>query len=175
MSDHPEWATALSAGNSAHRRRALIAGSRRLPRGHAARLLIRFLADLPDDAVVLVRGRAAGGMGPFEREVVTLCRAIHIAYQVCAPWPISDDDPYIGREGVLQRDRTMVELADVVLAFVTADDMESKDFSGTRHLVETALNKDKSAFLYSISREGAVSQVGQNDPTSAWSEKVPQA
>lgn len=110
-------------------------------------------------------------MGPFEYEVVKLCQAIRIAYQVCAPWPISDDDPYIGREGVLQRDRTMVELADVVLAFVTADDMESKDFSGTRHLVETALSKDKSVFMYELTKDG-VRQVGANDP-NGWSERVP--
>ena len=179
----PEWVKAIRPANTADRRlRVLLAGSRSLPRGTAIRLLIRFVASLPDDAIILVRDRVGGAMGWFEREVVDLCKIARLAYQPCVAWPIvprediPDPDPeevYIGREGVLLRDRTMVDLADLVLAFVTEREMASAEHSGTRHIVEAAFARDKPVFLYEVDSHGNAEQVGANDPDNAWSAKVP--
>lgn len=143
----------------------MIAGSRRLPKGSAHRLLLGFVSALPPDAIVLIRGRASGQLGGFEYDLERLCRSAQLDWQVCTPWPIqsADDLPgqgeRIGREGVLHRDRAMVELADVVLCFMAEDEVESDAFSGTRHLVESALSLEVPAFLYAVSDAG-VRQVG---------------
>lgn len=169
----------LRARNEADRRlRVVIAGSRSLPAGTAVRLLIRFVAALPKDSIILVRSRAAGSMGEFESDVVGLAKLARLPYQPCAPWPVVPEwdehgDSYIGREGVLLRDRTMVDVADVVLAFVTARELESEDHSGTRHLVEAAFARDKPVFLYEVDDEGNATQVGSNDPDNSWTARVP--
>jgi len=180
----PEWVAALRSPTD-HPLRVLIAGSRALPRQSAPRLLLNFVASLPDDALVLVRGRANGKQGDFERDVRALCRIAGLNVQVCAPWPTQKPSGYlevndeewwsvIGREGVLLRDRTMVDLADVVLAFIEDWQLERPEFSGTRHIVETAFARDKATFLYALNPEGKVRQIGNHDPLNAWSEKVPQ-
>jgi nucleoside 2-deoxyribosyltransferase len=116
-------------------------------------------------------------IGPFEQEVLSVCRVARITTQLCTPWAIegnAEDRPtYIGREGVLHRDNTMVSLADLVLAFVTPDEIPSEMFSGTRHVVDAALAKDIPVFLYSVAKDGTVERVGEHDPDNQWTGRVP--
>lgn len=156
---------------------AVVAGSRRLPAKIAPRLLVRFLADLPEEATVCLRQPAYSEPEAFESDVEALCRILHIPVRWYAPQPylLPDGSTRIGREGVLFRDNLMVEDADVVLTFVTDEEAASEVFSGTKHLAEQALNQERVVYLYRVHPDGHVERAGEHDPKSLWAERVPSA
>lgn len=151
-----------------------IGGSRKLPHGQAARLLLRFLLSLEEPAILL-RGPAlpSSTPGPFEVEVARLCDALEITYDIIVAAP--DEYGRIGREGVFARDVEMVAKADLCLAYVSIDDMEHLETSGTLHLVEKAQDQDKPVFLYMLNdiEPFSAKMIGSHDPQHAWSDKVP--
>lgn len=153
--------------------KVVIAGSRRLPRGQAPRLLIRFLAALPADALILLRHPANPefGPGPFERDVAALCEVLRMIYQWCQPEPTEETR---GRASVFFRDIDMVAKADLVLLFFTPEEA-SDGYSGTAHLMEKALEQDRPVYAYSVDADGTVARVGEYDPDHLYAELAPAA
>ncbi len=157
--------------------RVAIAGSRRLPKGQAPRLLIRFLAALPDDAVILMRrpkgdGSLAGSLpGPFEMDAQNLCGILHLAAEWFQPEPT---DHHPGRASVYLRDIEMIEKADLVILFVHPDEVDT-GYSGTMHLLDKALDAARPCYAYSVSPDGKVARVGEYDPDHLYAEIAPSA
>jgi hypothetical protein len=148
-----------------------IAGSRRLPAGQAPRLLVRFLAALPDDAVILLRKGAYTEPGRFERDVENLCSILRMYWEWCVPAPTEDT---VGRAAVFYRDIEMVERADLVLLFF--DPVEAHDgYSGTAHLMDKALDAARPVYAYAVAANGEVSRVGEYDPDHLYADIVPSA
>jgi hypothetical protein len=151
--------------------RVAIAGSRRFPAGQAPRLLIRFLAALPADAVILLRKGAYSEPGRFERDVENLCSILRMDWEWCVPAPT---DTTIGRAAVFYRDIEMVERADLVLLFF--DPGEAHDgYSGTAHLMDKALDADRPVYAYTVAADGKVSRVGEYDPQHLFADIAPSA
>jgi len=146
-----------------------IAGSRRLPAGQAPRLLIRFLADLPDDACILLRKGAYTEPGRFERDVETLCSILRLDWEWVIPKPT---DTTVGRASVYFRDIEMVERSDLVLLFFVPEEA-TDGYSGTAHLMEKALAADRPVYAYSVDENGKVERVGEYDPDNLFIERVP--
>ena len=144
-----------------------MAGSRRLPEGQAPRLLIKFFAALPDDAVILLRRGLYTEPNRFESDVENLCHLVRLVVEWCVPDP-SDETP--GRAATYVRDYSMVESADLVLLFLMSDDDGS---SGTAHLQDAALQADRPCYVYGI-QDVTVTRVGEYDPDHLYSELVPQ-
>jgi hypothetical protein len=157
--------------------KVIIAGSRRLPRGQAPRLLIRFLAALPDDAVILMRrprgdGSIAGSMpGPFEMDALNLCGILHLEVEWFSPEPT---DKHPGRASVFLRDIDMMEKADLAILFVHEDEVET-GYSGTMHLMDKALDAGRPCYAYAVSKTGKVSRVGEYDPQNLYLDIAPSA
>ena len=143
----------------------VVAGSRALPQGHAARVLIRFLAALEPDTLVLMRRGLNTQPGHFEAQAEHVIDLVGLRLEWCQPQPG-------GRREVFDRDMAMVERADLVIAFVTEDQLENED-SGTFSLAEKARASDKPSYLYTINEDGDVEAVGSWDPEEKWSELVP--
>ena len=148
-----------------------IAGSRRLPAGQAPRLLVRFLAALPDDAVILLRKGLYSEPGRFESDVESLCSILRLGWEWCVPAP-TDTTP--GRSSVYFRDIEMVDRSDLVLLFLTPEDAE-EGHSGTSHVFEKALDADRPVYAYSVGEDGKVERVGEYDPDHLFHELVPSA
>ena len=148
--------------------KVVIAGSRRLPGGQAPRLLIRFLAALPDEAVIMLRKALYSGPNRFELDVSSLCQMVRLTVDWRVPNP-TDETP--GRAATFVRDYAMVESADLVVLFVTVEDI---GVSGTSHLQDAALQADRPVYVYLVSEEGAVALVGDYDPEHQYAELVPQ-
>ena len=155
----------------------VIAGSRRLPKGHAPRLLIRFFAALPGDAIILMRrprgdGSLAGAMpGAFELDVLNLCGILHLDVEWFQPEP---GDKFRGRASVFIRDIEMVRKADLVILFVTPEEVEGS-YAGTMHLLDKAMDEDRPVYAYSVGQEGAVKRIGEYDPNHWFSDIAPSA
>lgn len=148
-----------------------IAGSRRLPAGQAPRLLIRFLAALPDDALILLRKGAFTEPGRFESDVENLCSFLRIDWEWCVPAPT---DTVVGRAAVYYRNIDMVERADLVLLFFDPDEA-SHGYSGTAHLMDKSLDAGRPMYAYSVAADGKVSRVGEYDPDHLYADIAPRA
>lgn len=149
--------------------KVVIAGSRRLPRGQAPRLLITFLASLADEDIVLVRTRMSGETGPFERDVMSLCGILEIPVHGYSPEPTPATP---GRASVYLRDIEMISKADLILLFFTPDEAV-EGYSGTAHLMEKALDADRPVYAYAVADDGTVSRVGEYDPENIFINRVP--
>lgn len=147
-----------------------IAGSRRLPKGHAPRLLIRFLAALPEDAVILLRaplGRK--NTGRFEQDIETLCSILSLLWEWHEPAPTASTP---GRASVYVRDIDMVEQADLVILFFAADEV-AEGYGGTQHLLDKALVANRPVYAYSVDEYGTIDRVGENDPDHLYADLAP--
>jgi hypothetical protein len=157
--------------------RVAIAGSRRLPKGQAPRLLIRFLAALPDDTVILMRrprgdGSLAGSLpGAFEMDVQNLCGILHLRAEWFQPEPT---DRHPGRASVFLRDIEMIRKADLVILFVTPEEVEVA-YAGTMHLLDKAMDENRPVYAYSVDHEGKISRVGEYDPEHLYLDIAPSA
>lgn len=143
----------------------VIAGSRALPHGQAARVLIRFLAALPPDALVLMRRGLNTQPGHFESQVEQVCDLIGLELEWCQPQPG-------GRTEVWARDVEMVDRADLVLAFVTEAQV-GDETSGTAALIDKAMSTDTAAYLYSMNEAGDATRAGEWDPDDLWGNLAP--
>ena len=148
-----------------------IAGSRRLPPGQSPRLLVRFLAAVPEDTVILLRKGTFSEPGRFERDVESLCSVLRLSWEWCQPEPTILTP---GRASVFYRDIEMVEKADLVLLFFTPEDAEEGS-SGTSHLLIKALDADRPVYGYAVAPDGVITRVGENDPDHLYAEIVPAA
>lgn len=145
----------------------VIAGSRRLPPGHAPRLLVIFLASLSPDAVIVLRRGISTPPGRFEADTARLAEALGLSVEWARP------DPGLGREGTYFRDVKMVGEAALVLAwFMPSEAMHSN--SGTSHLAEKALDQHVPIYTYTLDADGTVSRWAENDEDEEWAGKVPQ-
>lgn len=139
--------------------KVIVAGSRRLPKGQAPRLLLRILAALPDDAVVMLRsGRKETGR--FEQDMENLCDLLGIIWMWCRPEPT---EKHPGRASVYIRDMEMVEGCDLAILFFTPEDVE-EGYSGTYHLLDKCLDVGRPVHAYSVDDHGRVERVGDYDP-----------
>ena len=133
----------------------------------APRLLIRFMAALDDDDVVLLRRAMTGEAGIFEREVAALAGMLHLAVEWHEPEP-TDKTP--GRAATYTRDMAMLDRADLVLLFfMGTESMDST--SGTAHLQEGALQLDRPVYAYNVSAK--VERIGEYDPQHLYDQLVP--
>lgn len=149
-----------------------IAGSRRLPKGHAPRLLIRFLAALPEDTIILMRRGMNGQVpGPFEFDVAMLCVILHLADEWFEPQPTATTR---GRSSVYRRDIDMIEKADLVILFFAADEV-AEGYGGTQHLLDKALDANRPCYAYSVDEFGAIDRVGEYDPEHLYADIAPSA
>jgi len=146
-----------------------IAGSRRLPRGQAPRLLIRFLDNLEEGDRVIVRTPKHGPPGPFEHDVMALCEILDITVETMSPAPTITTP---GRASVYFRDIEMVEHADLVLLFFTPEEAV-EGYSGTAHLMDKALDADRPVYAYTVGADGLVCRVGEHDPDDLFAGRVP--
>jgi len=150
-----------------------IAGSRRLPAGQAPRLLVRFLAALPEDAIILMRRPASidAMPGMFEIDVSGLASILHLDVEWFKPAPT---DRHPGRASVFLRDVEMVSRADLVLLFFASEDVEPGT-SGTSHLFDQALQQNRPVYAYAVAADGKVSRVGEYDPEHLYANIAPSA
>lgn len=144
-----------------------IGGARRLPPGTAFRVLIRFMANLDPDTIVLLRRGLNTDPGPFEMDVAELCTFLGLDVQWRRPKP---DDINPGRQSVFVRDFDMVAEADLTLVFVP--DIEPLDSSGTAHLMDKAIELNKAVFAYTVSDDGTTTRYGENDPDDLYAALV---
>ena len=144
--------------------RVVIAGSRRLPKGQAPRLLLHLLASLtPDEGEELNTVALRSGlkrMGQFESDVRNLCEVLHLDWGYWKPEP---DDDHPGRASVFIRDIEMVDAADLVILFFTPVDAED-GYSGTFHLLDKCLDTGKPVHAYTVDSMGKVARFGDYDP-----------
>ena len=148
-----------------------IAGSRRLPKGHAPRLLIRVLAALPEDAVVMLRRPASidAMPGMFEMDVSVLASVLQLDVEWVKPEPT---DVTRGRSSVYVRDIDMVESADLVILFFAADEV-AEGYGGTQHLLDKALAANRPVYAYSVDEFGTIERVGDYDPDELYVSLAP--
>jgi hypothetical protein len=68
----------------------------------------------------------------------------------------------------------MVAGSDLVLAFVTEEDLEREPLdSGTVRLTDKAQDRGVVAFLYGVAEDGLIWLVGAFDPANEWTGRVP--
>lgn len=119
--------------------RVIIAGNHDTePPVYAMHLLMK-LAELPIDAVVLLRGPLGGHPGPIEVMAESLARDLNIGIQWCLP------EPHTGREGTIDRDLSMVAQADKVIAYFRPDRVMD---GGTGRVVDYAQQQGKHVEAY---------------------------
>lgn len=157
----------------------VIAGSRALPQGQAPRLLIRFLAGLPEGSTILLRRGIFTQPGLFEHQVEEIVDLIGLRLEWRYPDPggRGKDGGVAGRRLTWARDVEMIDEADLVLTFVL-DEQVGDETSGTFALVEKAIQLNKPVYSYSLLTYGPegpviVQRVGEHDPGNVWSELVP--
>lgn len=119
-------------------------GSRTLDLAQVSIPLLNELTKLPDDAQVLVRS-GHSEMGQFEHLTIRLCDALGI--------PVATRTPEIGkgRAGVYERDISMVEESEAVIAYF---DQAHVMQGGTAHVVEKAIDKEKPVYAYQVGATG---------------------
>lgn len=158
----------------------VIAGSRALPPGQAARVLVRFLAALPSDATILLRRGLFTQPNLFEAQVEQVVDLIGLKLEWCQPVSgILDKElePMKGRRLVWARDTAMVDRADLVLTFVLVDQIGDED-SGTVALAEKAMAAGTPVYSYAMLTYGPddpiiLERIGEHDPKDEWSRLVP--
>lgn len=175
--------------------RVAIAGSRAVPKGMAPRLLVRFLANLPEDAVICLRRGRVSPPGEFERQTAMVCDLLGLEVDWMAPaaptegryeqvmgQPVLVDRPVAtwdadpratAREATFARDMEFVSKAELVLTFTTVDQI-GQELSGTAALVDKALLEEIVVYSYAIDVDGTVLRVGEHDPKSLFAELVPE-
>jgi hypothetical protein len=146
-----------------------IGASRSLGRGQAPRLLVRFLAALPQDAVILLRRPIDAPPGGFEQDTAALGRVLELDVRWFTPYP---SEKYPGRSSVYVRDMDMVEEADLVLLFFTSGE-EIGGYGGTSHLLDRALAAGRPVYAYGVERNGNVYRVGEYDPEHTYADITP--
>jgi hypothetical protein len=148
--------------------KVIIAGSRRLPKGQAPRLLLHLLASLRGalsfdetrDMVLLRHPKGVNPPGGFEMDVFNLCSILYIHAMWCRPQP-SPENP--GRTSVFIRDIEMVDRADLAILFFTpADALDG--YSGTYHLLDKCLDVGRPVHAYTVDDDGKVARFGDYDP-----------
>lgn len=147
----------------------VIAGSRSLPTGIAPRILIRFLAGLPDGSRVLLRRGLFSQPNLFEAQVEKVCDLIGLRVQWCQPEPSAD--AMLGREATFARDLQMISWADLVLCFYDVAEI-GDERSGTVALVEKALREEKVVYAYALNGT-RLERVGEWDLSNTWGDRVP--
>lgn len=70
-----------------------------------------------------------------------------------------------------ERDHQMLAHSDVLLAFVTPEDLANN--SGTVGLVDQAWHDDVTAYAYLVHEDGRVTLYGSTDETDEWRGRVP--
>lgn len=157
-----------------------IAGSRALPPGIAARLLVRFLGSLPDGSRILLRRGAFAPANMFETQVRQLCDLLLLDVVWCRPQPRLEQQmtetgnvevETYGRESTLARDLRMVQLADLVLCFYDESEI-GDETSGTQSLVDKAMAAETPVYAYALHGD-RMERVGEHDPGDKWASKVP--
>lgn len=143
-----------------------IAGSRRLPK-HAALHLVRFVASLGEDDLVLLRKGAYTTPGRFERDVDVMAGACRVP--VMWRLPVITEKTH-GRASVYVRDMDMVADADLSILLLTVEDLE--DYSGTAHLFEKCMDLDRACYAYEVDGQQLV-RWADNDPDNLYAELVP--
>lgn len=138
--------------------RVVVAGSHKLPRGLAPRILLRFLLKLHEDSTIILRKGRASEPGAFEKDVHELCDRLMLRTE----WFQPDTQSTHGRASVFLRDIEMVASADLVVLFIAHDDMES-GYSGTFHLWDKSLDEHKPVYAWSVAADGAVDRWGESD------------
>lgn len=139
-------------------------GSRGLISVRLALHVARKISKLPKGSVVLVRRGRNTELGPFERVVEACAKSLGITYFECIP-----KGP--GRESVYRRDYEMVEAADYVEAYFPESAVMD---GGTGHVVDAALNREKTVYAWSVSEEGTVERIGEyerapvDEPSPPW-------
>lgn len=166
----------------------VVAGSRALPPGAAPRLLVRFLANLPPMATVMLRRGLFSPPNLFESQVASLCDLLGVTVQwrqpdipitappifdesIISPVITVDESPARGREMTFRRDLELVQKADLVLCFVTHGQI-GDELSGTSALIAKALEEDRVVYAYAVDGE-RVERIGEHDPTHEWVDAVP--
>jgi hypothetical protein len=129
-------------------------GSRALDIGEIGDHLVRTLASLPVDTVVLLRKGRKTPAGDFESLTRYLCLNLHFDYEWCIP----DEG---GREAVFLRDVEMVDRADAVVAYFAPDSVME---GGTGHVVDVAMMADRPVYAYAPAAPGLVTWVGGHTP-----------
>jgi len=151
--------------------KVVIAGSRRLPQGHAPRFLVRFLAALDDDALVMLRRpRGDGPIGHFERDVSDLAGILRLDVEWWRPEPTGTT---VGRVSVYVRDIDMIERSDLVVLFFAADEVAGEGYGGTQHLLDKALAAGRPCYAYIVDEYGNVSRLGEYDPDHQYADIAP--
>lgn len=131
---------------------------------------MRCLAELPDDAVILLRHPAKSDEpGQFEHDVSVLAGILLLEVE----WHRPDTDATPGRGSVYHRDIEMVEQSDFALLFLVPEDAE-EGYSGTMHLMEKAIDAGRPVYAYTVAKDGRVERVGEYDPFHQYSHLVPQ-
>jgi hypothetical protein len=147
-----------------------IAGSRKLDRGLAPRLLVRFLAGIPPASTIVLRRGIYTAPNGFELQVAEICGLMGLVYVWMSP---EITGTKAGREAVFARDLRMIDEADLILCFYTEEQAEN-DESGTQALAMKAMEHDRIVYAYAIDYEPVtVRRIGENDPDNEWGELVP--
>lgn len=154
-----------------------IAGSRQLPKGIAPRLLVRFLAAIPEDSVVMLRRGRTTGPGVFEQQTAMVAEMLGLTVEWMQPEPptpepgITYDLRAVAREATFARDLEFVVRCELLLCFYTAE-QEGDETSGTAALVDKAIAENRPVYAYAIGEDGVV-RSGEHDPRNDWADKVP--
>jgi len=131
----------------------VVAGSYEAMSIHLATHLFSVLRDLPAESVVLLRAprNPSEPVGKVEAVAAQMATDLHLYVELCFP-PIAG-----GREGVFKRDYTMVERADMVVAYFSPDKIMD---GGTGHLIEAAINRDIPTEAWRLDEDGRLERVG---------------
>jgi hypothetical protein len=135
--------------------RFVVAGNYNLDPSTVAMHLLRKLAELPIDSVVLMRSPQSGQPGPIERIASDLCKDLSIPVE----WRIPK--PGAGSEGTIERDYRMVDDADGVLAYFHPDHAMN-DERGTTRLIRYALSVNKPVDAFTADHE-KINWLGSNE------------
>lgn len=136
-----------------------VAGNYALDPSRVAMHLLRHLAELPIDSVVLMRSPLSGQPGPIERVAEQLCRDLSIPVE----WRIPQ--PGAGGEGTIERDMRMVEDADAVIVYFHPDHVMSEE-RGTTRLARHAISLGRPVQAFSAGEDQMV-WVGSIEEVSA--------
>lgn len=147
----------------------VLAGSRRLPRGSAPGLLLRFLYGLPMESKVLLRHPVTGDPGDFETMADILCASVGLDSEWRYPKPTKE---VRGRRAVWARDTEMLAEADLCLCFYDVGQIGDEG-SGTVALVDKAMALDVPVYAYALTEDDEVVRVGEYDAKNLWAELVP--
>lgn len=142
-----------------------IAGSRRLPHGLAARLLLPFLLGLGRDTQVLLRRGYTSDPGRFEADVDVACAILGLEREWRCPNPAETP----GRASVFARDINFVNEADLNVLFLDPKDA-AEGFSGTYHLFERCLQDQRPVYAWTVDENGVPERWGEYDPDERYAE-----